>query len=320
MEGFAKRYFWVVNLAVLGVLAYLSARVVNNVVAGEIAALETKPSNAVEISASGPKGAGHTEDSASAIYNRNLFNANPPSDEPPVVEDTDSGVDEGPPVAGAPPGEGEECDKSDAPLTLVATMVSQPSDWSMAIVDDGQASDSRLMKESQQVADRTLVAIQRDRIVLANAGRFECVTLGERNVRGRRPTASNYAPSTKSEPAPSADLSKGIEKTGKDTYKIDRAVLDEQLADLGALSRQARVIPHYKGGKPDGFKIVGVRPGSLFSHIGVRSGDIIKAVSGEEISSPNKALELYERLKDSDNVTVEINRRGRPVTLEYQVK
>ena len=96
--------------------------------------------------------------------------------------------------------------------------------------------------------------------------------------------------------------------------------LNEQLEDLNALSRQARVIPHYRDGKPQGFKIVGVRPGSLYSQIGVRSGDILKSVNGEEISSPNKALELYEKLKNSDNVAVDVERRGRKVTLDYQIK
>lgn len=112
----------------------------------------------------------------------------------------------------------------------------------------------------------------------------------------------------------------GIKKTGKNQYRIDREMLNEQLDDLQSLSKGARVIPHYKDGRPQGFKIVGVRPGSLYSHIGVRSGDVLKGVNGEEITSPNKALELYEQLKNSSNVNVEIERRGRPVNLEYSIQ
>ena len=97
-------------------------------------------------------------------------------------------------------------------------------------------------------------------------------------------------------------------------------MLNEQLEDLGRLSRDARVIPHYRGGKPRGFKIVGVRPGSLYSHIGVRSGDILKSVNGEEINSPTKALQLFEKLKQTDSITLDIERRGRKSTLEYMIK
>lgn len=111
-----------------------------------------------------------------------------------------------------------------------------------------------------------------------------------------------------------------VNKTGENAYQIDRAGLDEVLNDLGALASQARVIPHYKDGKPEGFKVVGVRPASLYSQIGVRSGDVIKAVNDEEINSPNKALELFEKLKNSNNVTVSIERRGRPVNFDYTIK
>jgi general secretion pathway protein C len=97
-------------------------------------------------------------------------------------------------------------------------------------------------------------------------------------------------------------------------------MLNEKLNDLESLARQARVIPHYRDGKPQGFKLVGVRPGSLYSHIGIRSGDVLKAVNGDEISSPNKALEMYEKLKNSSNVTLEIERRGRPISLDYKIQ
>ena len=94
----------------------------------------------------------------------------------------------------------------------------------------------------------------------------------------------------------------------------------EQHIGAAAAGRQARVIPHYRGGKPQGFKIVGVRPGSLYSHIGLRSGDVIKGVNDEAITSPNKALELYEKLKSEDAVSVDIERRGRKITNEYSIK
>ncbi|MCA9544159.1 MAG: PDZ domain-containing protein, partial [Myxococcales bacterium] len=78
--------------------------------------------------------------------------------------------------------------------------------------------------------------------------------------------------------------------------------------------------PHYRDGKPQGFKVVGVRPGSLYSHIGIRSGDILKGVNDEAINSPNKALELFEKLKNSDAVNLDLERRGREVKMDYTIK
>ena len=111
-----------------------------------------------------------------------------------------------------------------------------------------------------------------------------------------------------------------ITKKGQGQYEVERSMLDEQLEDLTKLSRQARVIPHYVKGKTQGFKIVGVRPNSLYSALGIRSGDILKGVNGEQITSPTKALEFLEALKTTSQVTIDIERRNQKKTFEYEIK
>jgi general secretion pathway protein C len=324
MERLTKRYFWVINLALLAVLAWLSARVINNILAGEIVALPTEVKPLAPAEPTKGSGSESKSDWAAIINNRNLFNSAPPEAE----EETDGGAVVEPEVSlDGVPLPGAECKKSESSIGLTATMVAEPSEWSMAVVDDGVATDARLVREGQTVSDLVVASIQRERIVLARGAAFECVDLGEKKGGGRKgPTGGTDL----GDPGAGADsgadggnaskIKDGVKKSGANSYEIDRSMLDEQLADLGKLGKQARVIPHYRDGKPQGFKIVGVRPGSLYSHIGVRSGDVLQSVNGEEISSPNKALELYERLKSSDNVTVDVERRGRKVTLEYQIK
>lgn len=324
MERLTKRYFWVINLALLAVLAWLSARVINNIVAGEIVALPTKVKATATAEPTKGDGAESKSDWAAIINNRNLFNSTPPEPE----EEADGGTEPVAEVAldGVPP-PGAECKTSEASIGLAATMVAEPSEWSMAVVDDGVATEARLVREGQVLSDVVVAAIQRERIVLARGAAFECVELGVRKG-GRKNVTGGGGATDLGDPGAdtgggggnSSKIKDGVKKTGANAYEIDRQMLNEQLEDLNALGRQARVIPHYRDGKPQGFKIVGVRPGSLYSHIGVRSGDVLQSVNGEEISSPNKALELYERLKNSDNVTVDVERRGRKVTLEYQIK
>ena len=80
------------------------------------------------------------------------------------------------------------------------------------------------------------------------------------------------------------------------------------------------MIPHYVKGKTQGFKIVGVRPNSLYSALGIRSGDILKGVNGEQITSPTKALQFLEALKTTSQVTIDIERRKQKKTFEYEIK
>ena len=321
MESLVKRYFWLVNLLLLTGLAFLSAKVVNNLIAEKIVSIEVSSAQAKKRAAVETEPAYDREEWETIISERNIFNSEPPE---PVEEITAESVASDEPVEVDPtqiPGPDEACEPSDAPLQLVATMEAEPAQWSLAVVEEN--SLQRLIRIGQELDRRELVAIQRTRLVLFAGGKFECVDLGKKGS-SRRPSIRS-ASSSKSSSSPrskssSDKIKEGVKKTGKNTYQIDRDMLNEQLEDLGNLSRQARVIPHYRQGKPQGFKIVGVRPGSLYSHIGVRSGDVLKSVNGDEISSPTKALELYEKLKNSDGVTLDIERRGRKTTLEYLIK
>ncbi|MCB9527092.1 MAG: type II secretion system protein GspC [bacterium] len=317
MESLVKRYFWVINVAVLAILAFLAAKAINNVVAGRIATLPTRITAPEEVRATPASAtAQRAEEWALAITARNLFNANPPdpeeakAEEPVEPEEPELDPD-------AVPGPDDPCDKSDAAVSLLATMVAEPAEWSMAAIEDG--AGERLVRIGQELVDRRVMGIHRNRLVFANGGRFECVELGER-AGGKRPTTRASMPPTIASNAANDVIKNGVRKTGANSYEIDRAMLNDQLDNLEVIARQARVIPHYRDGKPQGFKIVGVRPNSLYSHIGVRSGDVLKSVNGEEITSPTKALELYEKLKTTDNVTLDVERRGRPTTLEYMIK
>ncbi len=322
MENLIKRYFWVANLVVLATIAYLSARVVNNVLAGAIAALPTHPPADAEGAAERAAAAraapsANTQDWAQAITDRNLFNSEP------VAPDTGDAGPAEPQLPDHVPDERDpNCKKSDGRLGLLATMVAVPRDWSMAVINDGESPDSRLVKEGQAVGDYTISAIYRERMVVARGGQYECVDLGQAGQKGAGPVGgATYNPPAPLPPGDPDDSSKdGVTKTGENSYKMSRADLNSKLENMEELARQARVIPHYRDGKPQGFKLVGVRPGSLYSHLGIRSGDVLKSVNDEEISSPNKALEMYEKLKNGSKFSVEIERRGRPVTLTLDIE
>ncbi|MSP71606.1 MAG: hypothetical protein EXR76_05400 [Myxococcales bacterium] len=331
MENLVKRYFWMVNLAVLAIIAFLAARVVNNMSAGYIIGLPTNPKVVTDkpnVRAGGPL-TGPNE-WATAINERNLFNSQPvdPADEATVAE-----VE--PTLPDTPPGEGDECKAADGKLGLLATMVAQPEMWSMAVINDGESPDNRLVRIGQPLTGGYEVKqIYRQRLVVSRSGQYECIDLGSQGQKGTASTSSsssttNYASTPEasggdkeeaSTATGGAEFKEHVRKTGANSYEIDVDFIKEQMNNLNELARQARVIPHYRDGKPQGFKLVGVRPGSLYSHLGVRSGDVIKGINGEEITSPNKALELVDKLQKPGQWSIEIERRGKRQTMDYLTK
>ena len=111
----------------------------------------------------------------------------------------------------------------------------------------------------------------------------------------------------------------GVRQLADNKYEIDRGTLDSTLSDLNKIATQARIVPSFKNGVASGFKLFSIQPGSLYSSIGIENGDVIQRVNGYEINSPEKALELYQKLRESAHVTIELERGGQTIRKEYNI-
>ena len=132
------------------------------------------------------------------------------------------------------------------------------------------------------------------------------------------PPAVASAPDAAS-PASPAALKALVERVDETTFLLEPDGFDEMLRDPAWLSRQARIIPHYQGGKPQGFKLLGIRKGSLWALFGLKNGDIVRAVNGRAFTSPQAALEIYEQVRGGSFV-VDLDREGAPLRLTYNLR
>ncbi len=335
-----KKYFWAVKLLGIALLALVSAGVVNDVIAGKLFAL---PSAGKALDA----GDGKTEpintefgrvatsvNAASDLTARRVFHLEPPP--APVVEEVK------PETPTEPVAQSGELEQSSLPINLMGTFVAALPDYSYAnLTIEGE---HKIASPGSEYLDgkARVIKIAPGHIVLKEDTRYTYVRLwadpsqvpkipatpvgpgapGGPNSGRPQPMTQPQPPTTPppTDGAGGDEVAQGVTKTGAYDYTIDRKMIDKQLADLPTLQSQARVVPHYKDNAYQGFKLVGVRPGSLYRAIGIRSGDVITAVNGNKIDSPNKALELFEQLKSSSNISVEIERRGQPKTLGYTIQ
>jgi general secretion pathway protein C len=314
METFFKRYFWTATLAAVVLTAFLLGKSVSNVV-GTLLIPKGGGPITIHKPAPGPKA---RIEKSEYVQKRDIFNSAPKESDEPAADDTVAEADLNP----------DEVPESNLNVYFLGAIFDPAfPERSIVIVADG--STNRLFQIGQQVKpDAKLVQIWADHArVRRSDGRIE--KLKEKVPGGGKAGKGKYgssSASSQSKASGSASKSKssaikdGIRRKGSDEYEIDRAMLEEQLSDLNKLGTQARIIPHYKDGKAGGFKLVGIRPGSLYSHIGIRSGDVVKGVNGMELNSPTKALQIYEKLKTVGEITVDIERRGQKRTLTYNIK
>jgi general secretion pathway protein C len=70
----------------------------------------------------------------------------------------------------------------------------------------------------------------------------------------------------------------------------------------------------------NGFKLFSIVPDSLYSKIGIQNGDVIRRINGYEMNSPDKALEVYQKLRDANRIEVELERRGDTIRKQYAIE
>lgn len=102
--------------------------------------------------------------------------------------------------------------------------------------------------------------------------------------------------------------------------EISRAEASAMLQAEQEKFHSSRVVPAFEEGQPIGFKVYRVQPGSLAYRLGLRDNDIVLAVLGERLGSPDKALQVYERVKTASRVEVEIQRCGNPYLIDVIVR
>ena len=104
------------------------------------------------------------------------------------------------------------------------------------------------------------------------------------------------------------------------TVTLARSDIRDSLKNINKLLTQARIRPHLKDGKPDGFALSYIKANSFFSKLGLRRGDIVKSINGKQINTPEDAFSFYQALESGEPLSMEINRGGKPETINYRFK
>ena len=215
-------------------------------------------------------------------------------------------------------------------LGLVGTSVFQEVEFSLASVVDlaerGSSSEVYALKECGEPPCRelpggaVLKAIEVERIVLFNPdeNRLEELRLdGEKKKKKKKKVGKPpaYLPKPPKKPKKEA---KGhgfdITKLSETSYEIPRSQVGKALGQMAGLARDARVVP-----VADGFKLAWIRKGSVFESLGVKRGDIIKSANGYDVTSMEGAMAAFSKLKDANDISLDLMRGGSKVTMEYRV-
>lgn len=109
----------------------------------------------------------------------------------------------------------------------------------------------------------------------------------------------------------------GVVALGENRWQVSRTAAENARANLNTLLQTARMIPQLQNGKTVGFKLVELEKGSLLEQVGLRVGDLVVEINQVELNSPEKALQIFQQVREASNISLGLVRNGQRQTFEY---
>jgi general secretion pathway protein C len=202
--------------------------------------------------------------------------------------------------------------RSSLRATLVGTALASPERYSLCQLTNGETNETLVYALGDKFMGASIYKVEKDKVLIDNDGRNEFID----NSAAAPPNLGVFTPMQPGQPAAAND----VRQLSENQYVLAKATVNGALSDLSQLATQARIVPSFKNGVANGFKLFSIVPDSLYSKIGIQNGDVIRRINGYEMNSPDKALEIYQKLRDANRIEVEIERRGDTIRKSYSIE
>jgi general secretion pathway protein C len=186
-------------------------------------------------------------------------------------------------------------------LKLLGT-VTGDQDKAFAVIQNSQGRQQQLYRIGDTIQKATLKMILREKVVLHVGGKDEILEIEKIETKQTRRSSRKYG------------------ATDSRNITVKRSKIKASVKNINKLMQQARVRPHFTNGKADGLSLTGIKPNSIFHDMGLKSGDIITSVNGNNIESVEDMLKFYQSLQTAESVNLKLKRRGRMKTIDYNIE
>jgi general secretion pathway protein C len=309
LDTLFKRSFPLIVGAMIASSAYLQASGMSSLVSREWTSSAELPPEAPAPSTVEPDD--HVT-SAAAILARNPFDsATGALDVSPVTLVAPPPIA---PVFGEDPYEDPLCESG----RVVLIVESDDPTWSFAsIVSTGKRGE--LHRTGDEIGGATIDAIARDRVWLTTDTTRCQLRLGDKPAKppprpGARPAAA------KPGKGPPADIAARIQKISDTEFTVDRSAVEMIMERQAELMGRTRLIPVKEGSKTAGFRFQRIPKDSLLGTLGLRNGDEVRTLNGYELGDPQRALEAYARLRNTDRLALVVRRGGKDMTIDFNIR
>jgi len=272
-----KRYFLALNIFLIVVVGYFCIKIFYKIIAEDINNIDLKGDTRIE-KISYKEDENHKSLSYySPIIERDLLKTKKKSNK--ILKDKINL---------------EALKHTDLKLRLWGTVTADDKQTAYAVIEELKAKKQNLYRVGDKIQDATVKMIFREKVVLSINGRDEILEIEELSANKK--------------------TNKSVLKSNvihKRNIKSNRLQTEKVFKEVNNLMGQANIKPYFEKGKIGGIILTRIKPDSLFNKMGLKNGDIIKGVNGENIGSVDDIQKFYKSLKASPDVQLQIKRKGK---------
>ncbi len=191
------------------------------------------------------------------------------------------------------------------PLRLGGIVAGSP-ETSRAIIEDTNTGVSGPYKIGDVVASATIESIESDRVVLTRDGQTSVLTVqpGRSEKESARPVAARET---------NIEAPRAVETVMPPSKPSSR------LGYMEDLFRSATIEPYVKNGHTEGLKISDLDQGPLASLVGLRDGDVVQNVNGQNLDSKQKAFQVLKKARTQPKINIRLLRNGKTKDLSFDL-
>jgi general secretion pathway protein C len=196
--------------------------------------------------------------------------------------------------------------KSNLQVALLAIVLAENESFSRAVIRDLPQKDCSLFGVGAKLfATGAIVEhVYARRVYVKIGDRIEYLDLDDKPQTTLPVRVDSFT----------AALDSGLRCSGSNC-QIDRSLVEETLRNTTVLASSAQFAPTSRG-----FRVDAIKPNSLFARLGMLNGDTIRAINGNEMSTPDQALALFPKLRSASHLWLELERQGGRVTIDYVIR
>jgi len=294
-------------LATTFVFAVVSSMLVYRLVLPDLSQSDTKTKAAlVQVTT---KGATLRPIDLKTIINRNIFNKTGEIPKDDLLKDEKSAY------------KGDQAIRSELPLRLNGVIYGGSLTSGLALIENTEAKKQNSFLVGDRITkEAVLIEVHENKVILQLDDHKEFIELVDRPlVRGRRHRKSG-AIGQISAAGGGKYSEEGFERDGNSismSADYRKKMLNE---DFAKVLQDAKAEPVYEGGELNGFRLTRIRPDSIYEKGGLQNDDVVKEINGVSLVDTAQAIKLLNSLRGTNEIEIGLNRSGKKVNVNIQVK